>query len=433
MATQWHEVEFETRTIGPLVLTTPVLRRLGCREMVHRHGPIAAQAELDHGLVAELVTPSRLSDPTALYALPSWAERFAMAALDPESERTGQVHDARAGRLVDALDEQRAVIWGELGATAARHYGLAWHRRHADPRAMTFAGLFADQPAHAGVPRLEPGDHPAGEWRQPLKRFARAAGDGGLPVWCDVWPGGPGASPTSAPPCAAFSDHAQRARFVPVEDILLLGDRKRPPAEHQWTWLRLHLGSSAPIPLHDQHRQTLRDVVEAGHTWQAWPSVATREAAKRPAQRTRSRGLGPTVTVTAPQAPARDWAVRPLYGPSSALASREAARRQSAIQAIAAELQRLQGWVNKDDAQTPEIITRRVQSQAVKKRPAPTYFPMAVVHPAARPTAPLDLRSSVHAVQVQRDAAREGVSLLVAGGKAAPLSDAERVAEWKGP
>jgi hypothetical protein len=110
MAIQLHEVECETRTIGPLVLTVPVLRRLGCREMVNRHGPIAEQAELDHGLVAELVTQSRLSDPTALYDLPGWAERFAIAALYPEIERTGQVNDDRAGRTLDALYDQRAVV-----------------------------------------------------------------------------------------------------------------------------------------------------------------------------------------------------------------------------------------------------------------------------------------------------------------------------------
>src|SRR5437879_1441239 len=118
MATQLHEVEFETRTIGPLVLTTPVLRRLGFREMVNRHCPIAEQAELDHGLVAELVTQSRLSDPTALYDLPGWAERFAIATLYPEIERTGQVNDDRAGRMLDVLYDQRAVIWGDLVATA---------------------------------------------------------------------------------------------------------------------------------------------------------------------------------------------------------------------------------------------------------------------------------------------------------------------------
>src|SRR5882672_11085394 len=259
MATQLHEVEFETRTIGPLVLTTPVLRRLDFRGMVNRYCPIAEQADLDHGLVAELVTQSRLSDPRALYDLPGWAERCALPTLYPEIERTGQVNDDRAGRMLDALYEQRAVIWGDLVATAARHYGLDLHR------------LFADQPADAGVPRLEPGYNPAGEWLQQLKLFALAAGDGGLPVWFDVLPGGTGDSTTYAPQFAAFSDHARLARFLPLEDIILIGDRKMPTADNQLTWLRLHLGYIGPITLEDHHRQTRRDVLEAGHTWQSLP------------------------------------------------------------------------------------------------------------------------------------------------------------------
>jgi len=120
MATLLHEVEFETRTIGPLVLTTPVLRRLEFREIVNRYCPVAEQAELDHGLVAALVTQSRLSDPSALYDLPGWAEHFAITTLYPEIERTGQVNDDRAGRMLDALYDQRAVIWGDLVANAAR-------------------------------------------------------------------------------------------------------------------------------------------------------------------------------------------------------------------------------------------------------------------------------------------------------------------------
>jgi hypothetical protein len=113
-------VEFETQTIGPLVLTTPVLCRLGLREIVNRHCPIAEQAELDHGLVAEWTTQSRLSAPTALYDLPDWAERFAMATLSPAIEQPGQVNDDRAGRMLDALYDQRAVIWGDVVANAAR-------------------------------------------------------------------------------------------------------------------------------------------------------------------------------------------------------------------------------------------------------------------------------------------------------------------------
>ena len=432
MAIQLHEVEFETRTIGPLVLTTPVLRRLGFREIVNRHCPIAEQAELDHGLVAELTTQSRLSDPTALYDLPGWAERFAIATLYPEIERAGQVNDDRAGRMLDALYDQRAVIWGDLIANAARDYGLDLHRLHADTMAMTFAGLFADQPPDAGAPRLEPGYNPAGEWLQQLKLFALAAGDGGLPVWFDVLHGGTGDSTTYAPQFAAFSDHAHLARFLPLEDIILIGDRKMPTAENQMTWLRLNLGYIGPMTLQDQHRQSLRALLAAGRAWQALPYVAKREAAKLTAQRTGYRGLGHSVEVTDPEDPTRHWSVRHLYIHSSALAKREAARRDTDMQAIEAALQRLQGLVNKYDYKTPEVITRRVQSKAFKKRPAQKYFTIEVVHHADRPTAPLELRYRVDHAQVQREAELDGVYLLVAGGKAAALSDAEIAAEWKG-
>jgi len=410
----------------------PVLRRLGCREIVNRHCPIAEQAELDHGLVAELVTQSRLSDPTALYDLPGWAERLAIAALYPEIERTGQVNEDRAGRTLDALYDQRAVIWGDLIAKAAQHYELDLHRLHADPMAMTFAGLCAAQPAIAGVPRLEPGYNPAGEWLQQLQLFALAAGDGGLPGWFDVRPGGTGDSTPYAPQCAAFSDHARLARFLPLEDSILIGDRTMPTADNQLTWLRLHLGDIGPLTLQDHHRQTLRDVLEAGHPWPSLPYVAKRESAKLLAQRTHDRGLGHTVTVSDPQAPSRHWSVRHLYVHASALARREMARRQTDMAAIEAELQRLQGLVNKYEYKTPEMVTRRVQSQAFKKRPAQHYFTIEVVSHADRPAAPLELRYRVDDAQVQRDAERDGVYLLVAGGKAATLSEAESMAEWQG-
>jgi len=432
MATQLHEVEFEPRTIGPLVLTTPVLRRLEFRGIVNRYCPIAEQAELDHGVVAELVTQSRLSDPSALYDLPGWAERSAIPALYPEIERAEQVNDDRAGRMLDALYDQRAVIWGDLVANAARFYRLDLHRLHADTMAMTFAGLFTDQPAVAGVPRLEPGYNPAGEWLQQLKLFALAAGDGGLPVWFDVLHGGTGDSTTYAPQFAAFCEHVRLANFLPLEDTILIGDRKMPTAENQLTWLRLNLGYIGPIPRQDQQRQTLRALLAVGQTWQAFPYVAQREAAKPPPERTVYRGLGHTVEVTDPEDCTRHWSVRHLYVHSSALASRETARRHNEMQAIATELQRLQGLVNKYDDKTPEIIARRVQSKAFKKRQAQKYFTIEVVHHADRPLAPLELRYGVDHAQVQRDAELDGVYLLVAGGKAATLSDAEMVAEWKG-
>src|SRR5207237_8369482 len=117
---------------------------------------------------------------------------------------------------------------------------------------------------------------------------------------------------------------------------------------------------------------------------------------------------------------------------SSELAKRAAARRETDMQAIEAEQQRIQGLVNKYDYKTPEVITRRVQSKAFKKRPAQKYYTIEVVHHTDRPTAPLELRYRVDHTQMQRDAELDGVYVLVAGGKAATLSDEEIAAEWKG-
>src|SRR5256712_6153252 len=108
------------------------------------------------------------------------------------------------------------------------------------------------------------------------------------------------------------------------------------------------------------------------------------------------------------------------------------ARRHTDMAAIEAELQRLQGLVNTYADKTPEMVTRRVQSKACKQRPAQQDFPIEVVSPADRPAAPLALRSRVDDAQVQRDAELAGVYLLVAGGKAATLSDAAMMAAWKG-
>lgn len=432
MVERLHEVEFETRTIGPLVLTTPVLQRLGFRGIVNRHCPIAEQADVDHGLVAELVSQSRLSAPGALYDLEGWATRYAIPALYPELERAGQLNDDRAGRMLDAIYDQRAIIWGELIANAARCYGVDFHRLHADTMALTFAGRYADQPIEAGGPHLEPGYNPAGEWVRQLKLFALAAGDGGLPVWFDALDGGTGDSTTYVPQFAAFREHARLAHFLPLEEILLIGDRKMPTQENQLIWLRLGLGFIGPVAMQDHHRQTLRDLLAAGRTWQTLPYVAQRETRKQPAERTVYQGLGHTVTATDPDHPTQHWEVRHLYIRSSALAQREATRRQNEMQAIEAELQRIQGLVNKYDYRTPEIIARRVQSKAFKKRRAQKYFTIEVVSHPDHPTAPLELCYRVDREQMQQDAALEGVYLLVAGGSAAALSDADILAEWKG-
>ena len=425
------DIEFETRTVGPLVLTTPVLRRLSLAEIVDRVCPIAEQAAMGYGVVAELAVQCRLTEPQALYDMPDWADRYGITALYSELERAEQLNDDRVGRMLDAIYDRRAVIWGELIAGAARMYEIDLSRLHADTAPIKFAGLFADQPEDEGVPHLEPGYNPQGEWVQQLKLFALAAGDGGLPVWFDALSGGEGDSPNYVPQFEAFCQHAQLATWLPLDQVIVLGDRKMPTEENQVAWLRLGVGYIGPTTMQDHHRQTLRELLARGQNWAELPYIARRDAAKDKGKRTVYQGLGHTVTLTDPET-GEGYPVRHVYIRSSALAQRAAKRRQDEMAAIEAEIQRIQSLVNKYDYKTPEIIAARVQKKAFKKRPARRYFEIKVVEHTDRPEAPLELLYTVDHEQAAQDADLNGVYLLVAGGPVAELDDASLLQEWKG-
>ena len=431
MTEQLRDVEFETRSIGPLVLTTPVFRRLGFCEIVNRICPIAEQGDIDHGTIAEVVTQCRLSDPRALYDVVDWAEKHDIPALYSEIEAAKQLNDDRIGRMLDAIYEHRPTIWGELIANAARIYEIDLSRLHADTMPVKFAGLFANQPDDDRVPRLEEGYNPQGEWVKQLKLFALATGDGGLPVWFDALNGGDGDSPAYAPEFEAFCRHANLASLLPLEEVILIGDRKMPTQENQFIWLRVGIGYIGPVTMQDQDRQTLRRLLNEGQEWEKNSYVAQRDRDKPPEKRTVYQHLGHTVTLTDEDA-GKEYDVRHLYVHSSALAAHEATRRQKEMAAIEAEIQRIQGIVNKYDYKTAEITVQRVQKKAFKKRRAQRYFTIKVLEHADRPEDPLELTYKIDWEQVQQDAELDGVYLLVAGGPAAKLDDQQIFSEWKG-
>lgn len=431
MIEQLHGVEFETRTIGPLVLTTPVLRRLGFREIVNHYCSIAEQGDIEHGTTAELVVQCRLSDPRALYDMEDWADKHAIPDLYLEFKEAKQLNDDRVGRMLDAIYEHRPIIWGELIANAVRRYEIDLSRLHADTMPIKFAGLFADQPNDEGVPRLEEGYNPQGEWVKQLKLFALAAGDGGLPVWFDALNGGDGDGPAYVPQFEAFCQHANLASLLPLKEVVILGDRKMPTQENQLTWLRVGIGHIGPVTMQDQDRQTLRRLLDEGRKWEESSYVAQRDRNKPSEKRTVYRYLGHTVTLTDEER-GDTHEVRHLYVHSSALAAHEATRRKNEMAAIEAEIERIQGIVNKYDYKTAEITVQRVQKKAFKKRRAQRYFTIEVLEHTDRPDAPLELTYTIDWEQAQQDAELDGVYLLVAGGPAAQLENEQIFTEWKG-
>ncbi len=239
---------------------------------------------------AELLVQCRLTEPTALYDMPEWAQQYGITGLYPELDSAAQLNDDRVGRLLDVLYTQRAVIWGELIGRAARLYGVEFRRLHADSAALKFAGAFAKQAAVADVPRLEPGYNPQGEWVQQLRLFALATGDGGLPVWFEALNGGASDSPQYVPQFEAFCEHARLASLLPLQEVIVIGDRKMPTAENQLAWLRLGVSYIGPVTMQESHRETLRELLEAGRTWRELPYVAQRDAHKPQSAEYKSNG-----------------------------------------------------------------------------------------------------------------------------------------------
>jgi len=110
--------------------------------------------------------------------------------------------------------------------------------------------------------------------------------------------GGTGDSTTYAPEFAAFCEHARLSNCLPLEEVILIGDRKMPTKENQLSWLRLGLGYIGPVTLQEHHRQTLQELLTAGRTWEELPYVAKRDANQKREERTIYRGLGHIVEVT---------------------------------------------------------------------------------------------------------------------------------------
>ena len=283
-------------------------------------------------------------------------------------------------------------------------------------------------PDDAAVARLEEGYNPHGEWVEQLKLFALVTGDGGVPVWFETLNGGSSDGPAYVPQFEALCQHADLAQYLPLQAIVVLGDRKMPTQENQLAWA--HIGSIGPVTMQAAQRATLQDLLSGEHMWTPSDYVAQREQRLPPTERTDYRYLGHTVTLWDPE-DTREDAVRHVYVHSSALVRHEKLRRERESTVIEQELQRIQGLVNKCDYKTPELIMQQVHKKAFKKRAAQRYFTCQVVEHAARPAAPLELRYTRDTAQEAAAAQLDGVYLLVAGGPAAQWPDADIFREWK--
>src|SRR5438094_2447324 len=69
------------RTVGPLLLVSHYLTRLGLAGIVDRAAPMRGRAQLTHGEVIAALVANRLCAPAPLYDVAGWASSAAVAEL----------------------------------------------------------------------------------------------------------------------------------------------------------------------------------------------------------------------------------------------------------------------------------------------------------------------------------------------------------------
>ncbi len=146
----------ETRAFGALALLIPLLQRLGIADLIDRHLPPDPQQHFSHGRVLSLLLAARLSQPTALVNIASWAADTGADVL--WDIPAASLNDDRLGRALDAFFSQRHAIQASIAARTLELAELSGQRLHFDPTHLTFYGAYASSQPRPHTTPWPPGN-----------------------------------------------------------------------------------------------------------------------------------------------------------------------------------------------------------------------------------------------------------------------------------
>jgi uncharacterized protein DUF4277 len=139
-----HQVVLWLNQVGVL---QPVLEQVHLREIVRDALPTVQGEEttvVESGRLVEVLVLNRLMAPRPLYRGGEWLQDSVLAhrvGLDP-----AQVHEARLGRLLDALEGVTATIWPQLVAHALVLSGTELAAVYYDSTSFYVEGAYEDVP-----------------------------------------------------------------------------------------------------------------------------------------------------------------------------------------------------------------------------------------------------------------------------------------------
>jgi transposase len=207
------------KLLGALPVVAGFCSRLRIRDIVDGACPVRDLAELTHGQVIEALVANRLTSPSPLVHVQSWARDWAVGeALGVEPEL---LNDDRIGRALDAVAPHLDQIAGSVGVAAIGAFGIDVTRLHWDMTSVSVHGQY--EHSEEGFPAPKFG-HPK-DRRPDLKQVQAGiavSGDGGIPVFHRAFDGGAGEVSQVIPMMKALQGMATQRRLLIVGDSKLI-------------------------------------------------------------------------------------------------------------------------------------------------------------------------------------------------------------------
>ncbi|KDA40397.1 IS1634 family transposase [Frankia sp. BMG5.23] len=208
------------KSLGVLPVVRDYLARLDLAGTIDRLAPMRADvSRVSHGQVIAALVANRLTSPTPLSHVTSWAREWAVEEMfDIASDA---LNDDRVGRALDAFAPVCEQVAGSVGAAAITAFGLDVSRFHWDMTSISLYGDYSHTDSDYATPKY---GHPK-DRRPDLKQVQTglaSTGDGGIPLLPRAYDGGAGEVAQVQGALRALVDLAGPRRFLLVGDTKLV-------------------------------------------------------------------------------------------------------------------------------------------------------------------------------------------------------------------
>ena len=288
-------------------------------------------AGLTHGQVIEALVANRLTCPSPLVHVQSWARDWAVGeALGVEPEL---LNDDRIGRALDAIAPHLDQIAGSVGVTAIEAFGIDVTRLHWDMTSVSVHGQYQDSEEGFPAPKF---GHPK-DRRPDLKQVQAGiavSGDGGIPVFHRAFDGGAGEVGQVIPVMKALQGLATARRLLIVGDSKLISYANL-AAMGAGEVTFVAPASRTYVPAGELAGLTLDTATEAGY-------VAQRDQGKPAGRRGTWHVTEDTMSLAGPRKSDPVLVLRRVFVHSSARAEAAGKARMLKLERARGDLQRLE-------------------------------------------------------------------------------------------